>query len=59
MKLQWGGDVKGNHNSKNLFRFLLEIMQNSVVSTHILAKMYRSWLKECDYHKSQQYSDQN
>ena len=25
-------------------------MQNSVVSTQILAKIYRSWLKECDYH---------
>ena len=29
----------------------LEVMQNSVVSTQILAKIYRSWIKECDYHK--------
>ena len=33
-------------------------MQNSVVSAQILAKIYRSWLKECNYLKIQQYSDQ-
>ena len=39
--------------------FPLDVMQNSMVSTHILAKINREWLKECDYHKIQQYSDQN
>ena len=34
-------------------------MQNSVVSTPILAKIYRPRLKECAYHKIQQYFDQN
>ena len=33
-------------------------MQNSVVLTQILAKTYRSWLKEYDYHKTQQYYNQ-
>ena len=33
-------------------------MQKSGVSTKILTKIYRPWLKECDYHKIQQYSDQ-
>ena len=34
-------------------------MQNSVVSTQILAKIYRALLKKCAYHKIQQYFDQN
>ena len=34
-------------------------MQNNVVSTQILAKIYRPWLKEGTYHKIQQYYDQN
>ena len=42
---------------KKLFRFPLDVMQNNVISTQILAKIYRSWVKECDNHKIQQYSD--
>ena len=34
-------------------------MQNSIVSTQILAKIYRPQLKEFANHKIQQYSDQN
>ena len=36
-------------------------MQNtgSVKTAHVLAKIYRSRLKECAYHKIQQCSDQN
>ena len=49
----------GNDVFKKLFHFPLEVMQNSILSTQILAKIYRSRLKECDYHKIQQYSDQN
>ena len=52
--------MKGGCNVlKKLFRFRIHIMQHSVVSTQILVKIYRSWLKECDYHKIQQYSYQN
>ena len=39
--------------------FPLDIMQNNVVSTQILAKIYRSRLKECSCHKIQQYYYQN
>ena len=39
--------------------FQLDVMQNSVVSTQILAIIFRAWLKEYDYHKIQQFSDQN
>ena len=49
----------GNNVFKKLFHFPLDAMQNSLVSTHILAKIYRPRLKECAYHKSQQYYDQN
>ena len=31
----------------------------SVVSIQNLTKIYRSWLKKCDYHEIQQYSDQS
>ena len=48
-----GGDVK------KLFRFPLDVMRNSVFSTQILTKIYRPRLKECDYHETQQYYDQN
>ena len=34
-------------------------MQNSVVSTQILTKIYRPRLKERAYHKIQQYYDLN
>ena len=34
-------------------------MQNSMVLTQILAKIYRTRYKECAYHKIQQYYDQN
>ena len=34
-------------------------MQNSVVSTQILAKICKARFKECAHHKIQQYSDQN
>ena len=44
---------------KKNFRFPLDVMQNSVVSTQILSKIYRAWLKECAYHKIQVYFDQN
>ena len=30
-------------------------MENSVVSIQIMAKIYRSWLNECDYHSIQQF----
>ena len=39
--------------------FSLKIMQNSIVSIQIMTKIYRSWLKECDYHKMLQYSYEN
>ena len=29
------------------------------ILTQILTQIYRSWLRECDYHKIQQYFDQN
>ena len=35
--------------------FLLDVMQNSVVSTQILAKIYRARFKECAYHKIKQF----
>ena len=44
---------------KKLFSFSLDVMQNSVVSTQILAKIYRPRLKECAYHKVWQYYDHN
>ena len=44
---------------KKLFRFPFEVVQNSVVSTQILANIIRSWLKECDYHKIQRIFDRN
>ena len=44
---------------KKLFRFPLDVMRNSVVSTQILAKMYSPRLQECAYYKIQQYHDQN
>ena len=50
---------RGEQCFKNNFRFPLHVMQHIVVSTHILAKIYISLLKERDYHKIQQYSDQN
>ena len=49
----------GNDVLKKNFRFPLDLMQNSVVSTQNLAKIYRPRLKECAYHKIQQYYDQN
>ena len=38
---------------KKLFRFPLDVVQNSVfpTPTQILAKIYRAWLKECAFHK--------
>ena len=39
--------------------FPLDVMQNSVVSTQILARLYKPQLKECAYHKIQQYYDKN
>ena len=39
--------------------FPLDVMQNSVVSSKNLAKVYRQRLKECDQHNIQQYYDQN
>ena len=41
------------------FHFSLDVMQNSVVSTQILAKIYGAQLKECAYHKIQLYYEQN
>ena len=41
------------------FPFPLDFMHNSLVSTEIPAKIYRSWLEDFDYHKIQQYYDQN
>ena len=49
----------GNDVLKNFFRFPLDVMQNSVVSTQNPAKTYRPGLKECASHKIQQYCDQN
>ena len=49
----------GGQCLKNLSRFPLDVMQNSMVSTKIPAKIYRAQLKECAYHKIQQYYDQN
>ena len=44
--------MKGaNDDLKTIFRFPLDVMQNSVVSTQIVAKIYRPRLKECTYHK--------
>ena len=43
----------GNDFLKNFFRFPLDVMQNSVVSTQILAKIYRQWLKDYAHHKIQ------
>ena len=47
---------RGEQCFKKKFRFPLHVMQDSMVSTQILAKI--SCLKECDNHKIQQYSDQ-
>ena len=49
----------GNDVIKKLFRFPLDVMQNSVVSAQILAKIHIPRLKEYAYHKIQQYYDQN
>ena len=50
---------RGEHCFKKLFRFPLHVMQHIGVPTQIPAKIYISWLKECDFHKIQKYSDQN
>ena len=47
------------HSFNCALHILVDVMQNNVISTQILAKIYRSWLKECDHHKIQQYSGQN
>ena len=44
---------------KNLFRFPLDVMQNSVISTKILANIYKVRFKECDYHTILQYFYEN
>ena len=31
-------------------------MLSEAISTQILTKIYKSWLKECDHHEIQQYS---
>ena len=41
----------GGQCLKKTFRFPLDVIQNSVVSTKILAKIYRVRLKECAYKK--------
>ena len=51
--------MKGECCFIKLIRFPLDVIQNSVVSAQILAKIYRPRLKECAYHKIQQYYDQN
>ena len=48
---RWGTMFKKN----KLFPFPSDVMQNSVVSTQILAKIYRPRLTEWAYHKIQQY----
>ena len=50
---------RGEQCFKTSFRFPWNVMQHNVDSTQILPKIYRSQLKECEYHKIQQYSDQN
>ena len=47
------GRVVGNFSV-----FPLGIMLICVVSAKILTKIYKSWLKECDYYNIQYYSDQ-
>ena len=42
---------RGKRYFKNAFRFPLDVMQNSVVSTKLQAKVYRPRLKEGAYHK--------
>ena len=51
IKLQWEGDLvsKGDDVLKNFS--VLDVVQSSFVSHQILAKIYRSLLKECDCHK--------
>ena len=50
IKLQWEGDLiskgGGKQCFKKLFLFVLDVMQNNMVSTQILAKIYRSRLKD-------------
>ena len=53
--LKGGGGVLTKKN----FRFPLDAMLSYAISNRILTKMCRSWLKECDYQKIMQYSDQN
>ena len=42
-----------------LFSFLLDVMRNYSISSQSLTKEHRPWLKECAYHKIQEYSDQH
>ena len=44
------GGGGGGATFKKKIRFPLYEMQNSVVSTQILTKIYRPRLKECAYH---------
>ena len=60
IKLELEGDLvwKGGIIFYTLFHFPLDVKQNSVVSTQILAKIYRPRFKECAYHKIHLYYDQ-
>ena len=50
--------LRGKQCLKKLFRFPLDVMQNSMVSNQILAKIYSARFKESAYNKIQQYFDQ-
>ena len=39
--------------------YIRRIQKKNVVLTQILTKIYRSLLKECDFYKALQYSNQN
>ena len=51
--------MEGGAMFKKYFRFPLDVMQNSAVSTQIQTKIYRPRFKECACQKIQQYYDQN
>ena len=47
--------LRGGGMLLKTFFFLLDVTQNSMASTQIVAKIYTAQLKECAYHKIQQY----
>ena len=58
MEIQYLRGAENINVKKKLIRFLLDAMLSYAMSTEILTKISRSRLRECDYHKLQQYSDQ-